>query len=124
MQPPPLYHQPTQPHEKVRKVWAQSNRKINMNIKIDIRTTPHGIVIHKNVRGKVLEINSTRPNIMYMQYGYSGGVGPWHSTSAIHYGNNKFGYDTPDLWPQSVRKVMPAMFAFIAEYNALGTKKN
>ena len=56
---------------------------------------------------------------MYMQYGYINGIGPWHSTSAIQYGRNYYGYDTPGVWPKSVKNVMPAMFEFMNEYTKI-----
>lgn len=90
-----------------------------MQTKINIAAHNGYIIISKNVRGKILELDSRKPNIIYMQYGYANGTGPWHSTSAIQYDPNSYGFDTPDLWPKSVRKVMPAMFDFMAHYLSL-----
>lgn len=94
-----------------------------MQTKINVAAHNGYIIISKNVRGKILEIDSRKPNIMYMQYGYINGIGPWHSTSAIQYDPNKYGYDTPNVWPKSVRKVMPAMFAFMNEFIRLEKEK-
>jgi len=88
-------------------------------IKINIASHNGYIIIAKNVRKKILEIDSRKPNTMYMQYGYANGIGPFYSTSAIQYETNRYGYDTPDLWPKSVKKVMPAMFEFINEFNKI-----
>jgi hypothetical protein len=84
--------------------------------KINIASHNGYIIITKNVRGKILEIDSHRPNTMYLQYGYANGTGPWHSTSAIQYEPGRYGYDTPDLWPKSVRNAMPGMFDFMNRF--------
>lgn len=90
-----------------------------MKTKIDIESNNGYIVIKKKVRRNLLEIDSRRPNIMYMQYGYINGIGPWNCTSAIQYEPNRYGYDTPTIWPKSVKKVMPAMFEFMNEFISL-----
>lgn len=97
--------------------WTQPTKMAN--IKINITAHDGYTIISKNVGGKILEVDSRKPNIMYMQYGYVRGNGPWHCTSAIHYGDNKFGYDTPDVWPKAVLKVMPEMFAFMQKFLSL-----
>ena len=80
-------------------------------MKFDLIAHDTYTTIRKKVGKKILEIDTRRPSIIYMQYGYSGGVGPWHSTSAIHYEADRFGYDTPDLWDKRTRKALPAMIA-------------
>jgi hypothetical protein len=90
-----------------------------MKVKINVTAYQNYIIINKNIRGKILEIDSRKPNTMYMQYGYTNGVGPWHSTSAIQYAPGRYGYDTPDIWPKSVKKVMPEMFEFMNSYVAI-----
>ena len=84
--------------------------------KITVTSHADYITVSKNVRGKIIEIDSRRPNIIYMQYGYANGTGPWHSTSAIQYAPGHYGYETPGLWPKSVRSAMPGLFQFIDRY--------
>lgn len=79
-----------------------------------------GFTVVKKIVGKnILEVDTRRPNTVYMQYGYLNGTGPWSSTSAIHYGNNKYGYDTPGAWNKKTRAMLPKLFAMVEKIKAL-----
>jgi len=82
-------------------------------MKIDITSHNGYTKIHKKIRNKTLEIDSRSPNRIYMQYGYINKTGPWSQTSAIHYGEGKFGYNRPEAWPKNVQKVILPMILFM-----------
>ena len=87
--------------------------------KFDIISHDGYTTIKKVIGKNIIEVDTRRPFTVYMQYGYYNGVGPWHSTSAIHYGGYKFGYDTPTVWNKRTIKILPALFDIVEKITAL-----